>query len=134
MLFRSKKFVVREVQFGSDGANLFVRVDFDPAYQEELSGMEARFRLESQQETRATRLTIVLGAGTAHAVETLEPAAECALGSVLEARIPLAAIGVLPGAGLRFQFSLWQGGLPIDAVPQQDWIEMRTTDPVEMAG
>jgi hypothetical protein len=56
------------------------------------------------------------------------------LGRVLEARIPLAAIGVSPGAGLRFQFSLWQGGLPIDAVPQQGWIEMRTTDPVEMAG
>ena len=35
--------------------------------------------------------------------------------------------------GLRFQFSLWQGGLPIDAVPQQGWIEMKTTDPQEMS-
>jgi hypothetical protein len=51
---------------------------------------------------------------------------------VLEARIPLAAMGVRNGGGLRFQCSLWQGGLPIDAVPQQGWIEMKTTDPMEM--
>jgi len=53
---------------------------------------------------------------------------------VLELCIPLAAVRVPSGGGLRFQFSLWQGGLPIDAVPQQGWIEMKTTDPVEMAG
>jgi alpha-amylase/alpha-mannosidase (GH57 family) len=129
-----KKFVVHEVQFGSDGANLFLRVDFDSTYQEEVSGMEARFTLETLQEAQVTHLTIILGAGSARAVETLEPPIECALGRVLEARIPLAAMGVGAGAGLRFQFSLWQGGLPIDAVPQQGWIEMRTTDPVEMAG
>ncbi len=129
-----KKFVVREVQFGSDGANLFLRVDFDSTYQEELSGMEARFTLEALREARSTRLTVVLGAGSARAVETVEPPVECALGRVLEVRIPLAAIGVARGAGLRLQFSLWQGGLPIDAAPQQGWIEMRTTDPLEMAG
>jgi hypothetical protein len=28
--------------------------------------------------------------------------------------------------------SLWQGGLPIGAVPHQGWITMRTTDPDEM--
>jgi hypothetical protein len=43
-------------------------------------------------------------------------------------------MGIEPGRGLRFQFSLWQGGLPIDAVPQQGWLEMRTTDPGEMLG
>ena len=127
-----KKFVVREVQFGSDGSNLFLRVDFDANYQDEISGMEARFTLEALQLARVTRLTIALNAGSAQAVETLDPSMECALGRVLEARIPLAALGVAAGAGLRFQFSLWQGGLPIDAVPQQGWIEMRTTDPVEM--
>jgi hypothetical protein len=43
-------------------------------------------------------------------------------------------LAVPEGRGLRFQFSLWQGGLPIDAIPQQGWIQMRTTDPLEMAG
>jgi hypothetical protein len=45
----------------------------------------------------------------------------------------LRTAAVAKGAGLRFQFSLWQGGLPIDAVPQQGWIEMKTTDPEELA-
>jgi hypothetical protein len=53
---------------------------------------------------------------------------------ILEIRFPLAAAKADGGRGLRFQLSLWQGGLPVDAVPQQGWIEMPTTDPVEMAG
>jgi hypothetical protein len=52
---------------------------------------------------------------------------------VLEVRVPLKAAAVAKGAGLKFQFSLWQGGLPIDAVPQHGWIEMKTTDPEELA-
>jgi hypothetical protein len=51
----------------------------------------------------------------------------------LEARFPLAAAGVPEGRGVRFQLSLWQGGLPVDAVPQQGWLEMPTTRPAEMA-
>ena len=51
---------------------------------------------------------------------------------MLEVRIPLAAAAVEKGGGLRFQFSLWQGGLPIDAVPQQGWIALNTTDPEKL--
>ena len=65
----------------------------------------------------------------ARAARRRRRAVECAFGRVLEARIPLAAVGVAGGAGLRFQFSLWQGGLPMEAVPQQGWLEMPTTDP-----
>jgi hypothetical protein len=49
-------------------------------------------------------------------------------------RIPLAGVGIGEGEGLRFQFSLWQGGLPVDAVPHQGWIEMTSTDPDAMEG
>jgi len=31
-----KKFVIREVHFGSDGASFFVRTDFHPGYEQEL--------------------------------------------------------------------------------------------------
>jgi len=70
---------------------------------------------------------------TLAAPETEQPV-ECAFARVLEARISLESMGVAPGGGLRFQFSLWHAGLPMDAVPQQGWLEMRTTDPAEMAG
>jgi len=49
---------------------------------------------------------------------------ESAFNRVLEASFPLAPAGIAAGQGLRFQFSLWQGGLPLDAVPQQGWIEV----------
>ena len=52
---------------------------------------------------------------------------------ILEARFPLAGAGVAEGRGVRFQFSLWHEGLPVDAVPQQGWLEMTTTSPAEMA-
>jgi hypothetical protein len=47
-------------------------------------------------------------------------------------RLLLAALGIPEGGGVRFQFSLWQGGLPMDAVPQQGYIRMATTDPKEL--
>ena len=34
---------------------------------------------------------------------------------VLETAVPLASLGVAAGQGVRFQFSMWQGGLPLDA-------------------
>ena len=62
------------------------------------------------------------------------PAPQCAFSVILEARISLASLAIQEGHGLRFQFSLWQGGLPVDAIPQQGWVKMHTTDPLEMAG
>jgi hypothetical protein len=68
------------------------------------------------------------------APEAAEPAAvECAFKNVLEARLSLAALGARAGAPVRFQFSLWQGGLPMDAVPQQGWIEMPGGDQADWA-
>jgi hypothetical protein len=127
-----KKFVIREVHFGSDGRNFYLRMDFRSGFEPELAEMEARLTLEPLSGAGTRHLTVDFANG-ARLVEALDPPAEVALGQVLEARIPLAAIGVRNGGGLRFQSSLWQGGLPIDAVPQQGWIEMKTTDPEEMA-
>ena len=133
-----KKFVIQEVQFGSDGANLYVRVDFLPGYERELSTMEARITAESLDGQRTSRATIGFAQGAAKATDlTLaDPAAgtfQCAFVRVLEVGISLAALGISPGCGLQFQLSLWQGGLPIDAAPQQGWLKMRTTDPADLA-
>ena len=118
--------------FGSDGENFYLRVDFHSGYEAELAGMEARLTLQSLNDSQSSHVTVQFADG-AKVVEALDPPAEAALRRVLEVRIPLATAAVPKGAGLRFQFSLWQGGLPIDAVPQQGWIEMKTTDPQELA-
>ncbi|MBV9744244.1 MAG: hypothetical protein JO099_10795 [Acidobacteriia bacterium] len=136
-----KKFLIKEVQYGSDGVNFYIRVDFHPGYEAELSGMEARLTAESPDGKKTSRAAIVFTEGGAHvkeqqfaqpATEPVKPAIECAFSRVLEIRLLLAALGVAEGSGLRFQFSVWQGGLPMDAVPQQGWIRMATTDPKEL--
>jgi alpha-amylase/alpha-mannosidase (GH57 family) len=138
-----KKFLVKEVQFGSDGVNLYLRVDFHSGYEAELPGMEARLTAQPFDEWQGSHVVVGFSPGSAHVVEsrlvvppasTSAPAVECAFTRILEVRLSLAALGVKEGHGLRFQFSLWQGGLPMDAVPQQGWLEMRTTEPAELAG
>ena len=124
-----KKFLVSQVLFGSDGESLFARVDFRLGLEAELAGMEARVTLQSLENTPPQHVTIRLAAGAA----TSDDSVECAFRHILEARFPLAAVGVKEGGGVRFQLSLWQSGLPVDAVPQQGWLEMGTTSPAEMA-
>lgn len=124
-----KKFLVSEVLFGSDGESLFVRVDFHSGSEHELAGMEARITVQSVDNAPPQRVTIRLTAGAA----TSEDLVECAFLRILEVRFPLAAAGVPEGQGVRFQLSLWNGGLPVDAVPQQGWLEMLTTRPSDMA-
>jgi hypothetical protein len=124
-----KKVLVSEVLFGSDGQNFYVRVDFCSGTQPELSGMEVRITLQSLDNAPPQSVTIRLGPGAATSGDLVE----CAFLRILEVRFPLAAVAVTPGSGLRFQLSLWHGGLPVDTVPHQGWLEMATTSPVEMA-
>jgi hypothetical protein len=133
-----KKFLVKEAHFGSDGANFYLRVDFHPGHEQELNTMEAKLTVQPLDDAPASHLAIAFSKGAA-AISASKLAGagssvECAFVLILEARIPLASLAIPKGRGLRFQFSLWQGGLPMDAVPQQGWLEMRTTDPVEMVG
>jgi alpha-amylase/alpha-mannosidase (GH57 family) len=136
-----KNFLIKEVQFGSDGVNFYLRVDFHPGYEAELAGMEARLTAESTDGKRTSRASLVFSGGGAQIkeLELAQPSTapatqpiECAFSRVLELRALLAALGLPEGSGLRFQFSLWQGGLPMDAVPQKGWIAMATTDPRQM--
>ena len=52
-------------------------------------------------------------------------------GKVCEVRFSLASAGIAIGQDVRFQVSLWQGGLPMDALPPQGWIEFSTAEPME---
>ena len=135
-----KTFLVKEVYFGSDGASFYLRVDFHTGCERELARMEARLTAQTLDGAHTSSVEIGFANGAAQITGTKLAAApggqpvECAFARVLEARISLESMGVARGGGLRFQFSLWQSGLPMDAVPQQGWLEMRTTDPLEMAG
>ena len=136
-----KKFLVREVYYGSDGQNLYLRVDFHRGSEQTISEMEARLNITAGDPAQSSVVTVRFDYGRANVTELKlaaapEPAAqavEFAFKNMLEARLSLAALGARASAPVRFQFSLWQGGLPMDAVPQQDWIEMPGADQADWA-
>jgi alpha-amylase/alpha-mannosidase (GH57 family) len=127
-----------EVQFGTEGRNFYLRIDFRSGIEQRLAAMEVRINLQPLDDhAPVSRVTISLahGGATASEVRLSAPGAvECAYGRVLEVSVPLASVGVASGRGLRFQCSLWEGGLPIEAIPQQGWLELKTTDPALLAG
>jgi len=122
-----KQFLVSEVYYGGDGQNLYVRVDFHRGSEQALPEMEMRLSIAASEQTPVGRVTVQFDYGHANVTETTlaATAVEVAFKHVLEARVTLGALGS-GGGPVRFQFSLWQGGLPLDAVPQQGWIEMPT--------
>jgi hypothetical protein len=58
-------------------------------------------------------------------------AVEFAFHKVLEVRLSLAALGVGSGQSLRLQLSLWKQGPPVDAIPQEGWLEISTAEPTD---
>jgi len=137
-----KKFLVREVYYGGDGQNLYLRVDFHRGSEQTISEMEARLNIMAGDPAQSSQVTVRFDYGRASvtelklaaAPEAATAALEFAFKNVLEARLSLAALGAHGSAPVRFQFSLWQGGLPMDAVPQQGWIEMPGVDRADWAG
>ena len=135
-----KKFLVREVYYGSDGQNLYLRVDFHRGSEQTISEMEARLNVTCGDPAQSSQVTVRFDYGRANVTELklastdgAAPGVEFAFKNVLEARLSLAALGAVQSAPVRFQFSLWQGGLPMDAVPQQGWIEMPSPDQADWA-
>jgi alpha-amylase/alpha-mannosidase (GH57 family) len=110
-----RRLLVRELQYGSDGSNLYLLIDFKSLAAEDLASLEVRVRTETCAPRCAeSNTTIRFSREGVHA-----SGAECAFRNVLEARIPVA------GDGLRFQLSVWSGGLPLDALPQEGWLEVQ---------
>jgi hypothetical protein len=134
-----KKFLIQELYYGSDGENLFVRTDFHPGAEDSMSGTEVRLTAEARESGRVSSVTIRFDHGRAHATDlklAVAPqphtsAVECAFAKILEVRLSLEALGVTRGGSVRFQLSVWQGGLPMDAMPQQGWLELPTSEPAD---
>ncbi|HLY19715.1 MAG TPA: glycoside hydrolase family 57 protein, partial [Bryobacteraceae bacterium] len=118
-----KKFLVREVYYGSDGENLYLRVDFHTGTEQSISEMEARLHITAGDPPQSSHLSVRFNHSRANVTELKlavpGSAVEFSFKRILEARLPFAALGAGAATPVRFQFSLWQGGLPMDAVPPQ---------------
>jgi alpha-amylase/alpha-mannosidase (GH57 family) len=102
--------LVRDLFYGSDGENFYIRLDFEIGA--EFSGVQLRAGQRS--------------------IELLDnPLIDAKRNAVFEARAPLAALGVQRGDELQFQVSLTNHALPLEEIPRQGWIEFSTADPSE---
>jgi alpha-amylase/alpha-mannosidase (GH57 family) len=124
-----QRFVVSELRYGSDGSNLFIRLDF---VQNMISAMQgAVVILQAAPMADVDRVkTLSMRLDQGRRVDS-EGGGEHAFAKIFEARIPLSWIGAAILQPVRFHLSLWQDGLPLDAVPQQGWLEVSTTEPSE---
>ncbi len=134
-----KRFLIQELSYGSDGQNLYVRIDFEAAAAPALSGVDAHFTVQPAGDPSQSSFIVlsfrngsVCAADLRLARQEAAPAAvEFAFHKVLEARFSLAALAVPSGHALRLQLSLWKEGLPIDAIPQEGWLEISTAEPTD---
>jgi alpha-amylase/alpha-mannosidase (GH57 family) len=121
----SQRSPVREAHFGTDGKRLFLRIDFHDGKEDTISGVEVRLGVQASPEVLHGSLGVFdAAAGGSFVTGAAFGGAQCAFQSVLEAAIPLASLGAAAGQPVRFQFSLWKDGLPMDAIPQQGWLEL----------
>jgi alpha-amylase/alpha-mannosidase (GH57 family) len=126
-----RQFLVREIHYGTDGASVFLRLDFETRPEQLDGGLELRLRFLHQGSTDAVSASVHVNGGATYA--TLQEIA-VALRDVLEISVPLRSIGASSGMPLRFQLSLWQGGLPLGMLPHEGWLQLSTAERVAWEG
>ncbi len=134
-----KRFLIQELAYGSDGQNLYLRLSFEPAASASLAGMNAHLTLRpAGAPALESFVALKFSSGAVECTDArlarhvpADNAAEFAFQKVLEARLSLAALGVGPGQVLRLQLSFWNQGLPVDAIPQEGWLEISTAEPTD---
>jgi alpha-amylase/alpha-mannosidase (GH57 family) len=126
-----RQFLVREIHYGTDGATVFLRLDFDTRPEQLDGGLELRLHFLHQSSTDAVSVSVYVNGSATHA--TLQEIS-VALRDVLEISVPLRSIGASSGMPLRFQLSLWQGGLPLGTLPHEGWLQLSTAERVAWEG
>jgi hypothetical protein len=127
-------FYLRELRYGFEEDRLSVRVDFFPEALAELDDPEFRLTIGAAEE-----LTIVarLGRGRLQdfAVEKervclLHPKniAEVAYDQILEVSVQRGEINLKAQKTLRLGVALWHGGLPVDVLPAEGFLEVALGD------
>lgn len=109
-----KRALVREVRFGTDGASLFLRIDFaeDAAAME---GLEVHADVPGANGIAERKITVLIKSGIAQSDGSVGKAA---FKDVMEISFPS------PDESAKVRLSFWQDGLPIEAIPPQDYLQI----------
>jgi len=111
-----KRALVREVHFGADGSNLFLRIDFAEDAGG-IEGLEIHADVPGANGIPERRVSVVVKSGAALAEGA---GGQAAFKEILEISFPSAADPA------RVRLSFWQDGLPIEAIPPQDYLQIST--------
>lgn len=132
-----QRFLLRDLRYGCDGEHLFLRLDFERTGLDELNGSELHLLLKSASDSAEQSYAAVQLNGRAPSIRELRLTGNVAAGDgfvaafdkILEIAVSLSAVSVKPPAPVWLQISLWRGGLPLDALPPQGWLEISTKEP-----
>jgi alpha-amylase/alpha-mannosidase (GH57 family) len=121
-----KRYLVRDVHYGSDGEKVYLRFDFADAARDLMDRLEVRFTVRQSGNCEERSYLALIANGSASMVSSGQ-GVECAYRDVLEIGAPVPR----RGEDAQFQASFWHDGLPIDAVPVQGWLTITTNDPFD---
>lgn len=110
-----KRALVNEVRFGMGDAMVFLRVDFLEG-RSTLEGVEVHAELAGANGQPVRRLVARVHSG---AIQADGQPGQVAFKDVLEIALPAAA-----SEDVRVRLSFWQDGLPIEAIPPQDYLHI----------
>jgi alpha-amylase/alpha-mannosidase (GH57 family) len=147
-----KVFLLDSIYAGIDESNVYGRIDFaaNPEGAFEIVVNLESWADASKRARRALRLNVEIDGAKLVRVRLADGLEEldtqqigAAIGGTFEFRLPLAMLyAVPPKAGssdsisatkLRLRFSVWQNGLPLDALPVEGWMELLLLAEEEMA-
>jgi len=109
-----KRALVKDVRYGAGDDNIFLCVTFeqDPTA---LHGLQIFVELGATDGTTSSnKLTVSMDSGV---TKVIGGRGDAAFGSVLEISMPATSLN-------RVRLSFWQDGLPIQAIPPQDFLEI----------
>lgn len=106
-----QRFLVKEMYFGVGDGTLFLRVDFAQA--EKLTDTEVHLNIDDRE------IRFRMGEPDSSSDRSIRHAYD----RILEVAVPLKGTE----ATVRVQVSIWQDGLPMDALPQEGWLEIETS-------
>lgn len=115
-----QRFIFSQVYFGTDNQKFYIRVDFAAGSEDVFQTGEIRCQVKLGGEEQSVTLPLAEPSKPAY----LSPngdLVEWSAKSSLEIAIPIKAEKNGP---IQFSLSAWKNALPIDAVPQQGWLEM----------
>jgi alpha-amylase/alpha-mannosidase (GH57 family) len=114
-----KRVLVKEVLYGTDGSNIFLRVDFEEQAAS-LVDLEIHAEIPGAGGKPECRLKVKFAPGAALVVEG---AGQAAFRNVLEISIPVS------GNPDEVRLSFWQKGLPVEAIPSHDYLHVTEAEP-----